>query len=174
MITSLSQINRSFFCGFFVPVILLIGCKAKPEPRVFETEAYEIAGLEIGMSEADVIEKMGKPNQIENIFLGGDYARFIYQGLTVDMLATGPKLDSPKVVSGLSSHTHLHCFNATICPGDTLRSVKVKMGEAEISPATTDKLARLYYPFPELETCWLWVFTEDMKVSTEVNIACQP
>ena len=170
----LNKINRSLGCGFLLGAALLASCQAKPELLIDTAERYEISGLEIGQTEEYLRVRMGAPNKVETLFSSGDYPTFVYSGLTVDMQVNGPNLDSPKVITGISSDSPKNCFNNTICPGDTLESVKAKLGDTEILPAENDKSARLYYLLPILETCWLWIFTEDSETSSEVSIACQP
>lgn len=168
----LNKINRGLGCGFLLGVTLLASCQAKPEYHIDTTERYEISGLEIGQSEEELRARMDEPSKIETVFW--DYPTFVYSGLTVDLQINGSYADSPKLISGIRSDSPNNCFNKTVCPGDSLDSVKAKLGDAEILPAENDKAARLYYRLPNLETCWLWVFTEDFKVSSEVYIACQP
>lgn len=143
-------------------------------PNLLETEVYNISGLEIGKPEAEVLLLMGQPSKAMNVTLAGDYVDYIYEGLTVSLFANGMNLDSPKVVSSIYASDKEHCFNAVVCPGDSLESIKAKLGNSEILPAQNQKSARLYYLLPNLETCWLWIFTEDFKISSEVSIACQP
>jgi len=174
LISVLNKINRGLGYGFFVSLFLLGGCQETLQSPVFETDVSNISGLQIGMSETKTIALMGKPDQIENVFSGGDYAIFSYSGLTIDMSASDLTLDSPKVVSGIRSQSPEYCFKQEVCPGDTLESIMEKMGETEILSPQDEKELRLLYLLPDLETCWLWVFTEDNKVSSGISIACQP
>jgi len=139
-----------------------------------ETKTSEIAGLQVGMSEVELIERIGKPNKIENVFPGGDYHILSYPGLTIDMMASEMRLDSPKVVTGIQSYSSDYCFSQEICPHDSLASIMIKLGETKILPTQHGKPARLNYMLADLETCWLEVWTENLKTSTHVYVACQP
>jgi len=138
-----------------------------------ETNPSEIAGLQIGMYELELIERIGKPSKVENVFPGGDYHILSYPGLIIEMSASGMRLDSSKVVTGIQSYSSDYCFNQEICPHDTLASIMSKLGETEILPAQHGKPARLNYMLADLETCWLEVWTENLKTSTHVYVACQ-
>jgi hypothetical protein len=173
-VQSLNKLNRGLGCGFLLAVNLLMSCTAEKSPNPLNSEAYNVSGLEIGMPEAEVLVLMGQPRKTENITLAGDYSEYVYDKLTVSLFANGPRLDSPRAVSSIYSRSKAHCFNAVICPGDTLESVKDILGEQELLPKEADKPARLFYLLPKLETCWLGIFTEDLENSSEISIACQP
>lgn len=174
LVLFLNKFNRGLGCGFFVSLFLLSGCIETSKLAVPETKPSEIAGLQIGMSEDELIERIGKPSKIENVFPGGDYHILSYPGLTIEMSASGMRLDSPKVVTGIQSYSSDYCFSQDICPSDTLKSIMAKMSETEIHLAQNDKPALLNYMLSDLETCWLEVWTENLKTSTHIYIACQP
>ena len=173
-VISLNKLNRGLGCGFLLGTTLFAACTNTPESLIASAKIYEISGLEIGLSEAELRKHMGPPNEVETVFSGGDYAIFKYSGLQIDMQASGPNLDSPKVITGITSQSPGLCFNKSICPGDTLESVIVGLGETKLSSAEHVKSARLEYILPRLEVCWLWVGTKDQMTVSELGIACQP
>jgi len=166
--------NRGLFRGFFMPLALLASCQMAPENLLLNADEYDIAGVKVGMSEAEVIKILGKPDNIVTIFSGGDHVDFVYGELTVSMSARGANLDSPKLVSNIWSKNSSHCFNSVICPGDSLKAIMAQLGETKITEADNGKADKVFYLLPNLETCWLWVLTKDYEISSEITIACQP
>ena len=166
--------DRGLFRGFFVTAILLAACQAAPETSILKSNIIEISGLQIGMSETELINELGEPNKIVSPKLPFQHTTYFYSGLTIDFMQSGPEVDSPIVVSELSSTSSDHCLNQIVCPGDSLKSISDILGETNLVPANHGKPARLEYILPKLEGCWVWVFTEDMKTASEIRIACQP
>ncbi len=152
--------------------LILVSCGDTAPAEIQETDPNEIAGVYIGMSEADVLKLLDEPETRNNT--SKDTVSFIYSGLTVSLIAGGTSLDSPKVVWGIQASTPDHCFRQDICPGDTLAEIRKALGPAEIEAQTKDKPKRLFYLLPELETCWLWVYTQDSLTASDVRLACQP
>ena len=165
--------NRSLACGFFMAVsLMLTGCGKTAPADVQETDPNEIAGVYLGMSEADVVAHLGEPDFRSDILQ--DRVEFSYQGLSVSLIASGPSLDSSKAVMGVRASSSEHCFRRDICPDDTLAEIRKTLGPADIEAQTKDKPKRLFYPLPELETCWLWIYTHDSLTASDVRLACQP
>jgi len=118
-----------------------------------------------------VVAYLGEPDTRE---VTPEFTGFDYPGLSVSFRQGGLRDDSPRVVDGLWTNSPQHCFRGNICPSDTLVDIRKVLGPADIEDQTEDKPKRLFYPLPELEACWLWVFTEDSLTATKIRLACQP
>ena len=132
-----------------------------------------ISGVNLGMSENDVLELLGGPNAREDNALG-DYAALEYEGLSIALRASGSRLDSPKVVDGIWATSPEHCYDEIICPGVNVNRIMERLGAVTIQPATADKPQRLFYLLPDAEACWLWVYTDDGLIANQVRLVCQP
>ena len=165
--------NRSLVCGFFLAGIMaLAGCSDEAPRESQSVVSNEISGIYIGMPEADMLANLGEPVQRDIIFK--DLHDIQYEGLRITLRVNGPSLDGPKFVDGIWTSSPEHCFRGVICPGDKLDVIRKTLGPADINLATKDKPKRLNYLLPELETCWLWIYTQDELTASDVRIACQP
>ena len=164
--------NRGLARGFFMSAfsVAVVACQTAPDVN---PPKPQISGLYIGMPEADLIDKFGEGTKT-NTFLAGDYADMSYDGLSVSLMASGPSVDSPKVVSGIWAKDSKHCYADIVCPTMDLASIQGILGPAEIEPATRDKPERVTYPIRELETCWLWIYLNEDRTASDVRLACQP
>jgi len=152
--------------------LMLTGCGKTAPANIQDADSYEISGVYLGMSEADVAAHMGVQDVRNDILQ--DRVDFSYPGLSVSLIASGPSLYSSKVVVGVRASSSAHCFRRDICPSETLAEIRKTLGPADIEAQTKDKPKRLFYPLPEIEACWVWVFTEDNETASEISLACQP
>lgn len=162
---------RDYVRGFFVfAFISFSSCLSAANP----VQSHDVSGIYIGMPAIDVLHTLGPPETAQYIFPLKDHIDYVYPSLTVTLGANGPRIDSPKIVTNIESTTDLHCFQKTVCPGDSLSAIQTIMGDTHVEPPNYGRPARLLYPFPELETCWLEVFTYDKQKASGIMIACQP
>ena len=152
--------------------VLLTACSPAQTPDAPQPKTYAISGAEMGTLEEDVYKILGKPDSYEVNTLT-DWAFAHYDGLSIAFRAGGMRLVSPKVVDGFTATSPNHCLNKDICPRATLRTVRERLGPAEIEPAK-DGSKELYYILEGLEACWLNIYTEDEKTVSKVRLACQP
>ncbi len=166
--------NRSFVCGFFMSASLaLIGCSDHQPIAIESADLHEISGIHIGMSEADILKLLGEPDSRNSP--ANDYSSYIYPGLTVSLIASGVRLDSPKVVWGVWARSQEHCLGRGICPNDSLVSVRAVLGApTRIKSGGRHYSSILIYVIPELEACWIEIFTKDDIIASDVRLTCQP
>ena len=152
--------------GFFVACAALAACSSEPSVNL---EDPKLIGIRWGMSEQDVLERLGTPTRVETdlgVEVGYGYGdRYVGFALDPERVAS---------VSNVVTTRPGDCFAGGLCIGDTLDVARAALGPAELFPAAPDKPALLNYLAPEHEACWLWIMTEDGATISELRMACQP
>ena len=150
-----------------------LGCSDLQPAELECLNSIEISGIYIGMPDVDVLRHLDEPesrNKIEEKF-----DSFIYPGLTVSLTASDDFPDGPKVVWGVWARSPEHCLRRTICPNSTLLSIRKSLGEPnEIQSGGRHYSQVLVFHLPDLDPCWIEIFTEDRQTASDVRISCQP
>ena len=145
---------------------LLIGC-ANPTPPIEQTfQQNHISGVYIGMPEQDLKDHLGPPESVDETSVD-ETTVLTFSGLDVSLMAGGLQLDSPKVVTGISTTSPTSCFRDDICPGDRLRKFKKMLGQVD-APKEDH---RLLYQLSS-DGCMLSVKTQDLRTTDEIYIYC--
>ena len=173
LLSKLISKNRGLVCGFFMAAgLMLVGCVDSQSAETKESNLYQISGIYLGMSETDVVSKLGEPQLREET---PEFTAYIYEGLIVSFRDSGLQLNSPRVVSDISAESSQYCLLGDVCPGDMLDSISTALGVPdEVQPAIGNQSKRLYYPMLDVQSCWLRINTNDNLTASSINIDCLP
>ncbi len=152
--------------GFFLACAALAACSSEPSVNLDDPE---LIGIRWNMSQQEVLDRLGTPTRVKTdlgVETGYGYGnRYVGFALDLERVAT---------VSEIITTRPGDCFAGGLCIGDTLDAVRAALGPAELTPSSDGRPARLLYPAPAHETCWLWIMTDDDATISELRMACQP
>ena len=119
-----------------------------------------LAGVELGDTEAQVIDKLGVPtSRVEE-------ADFLHLHLNYVTVKVSFAFEE---VAGLFSDNPKGCTPSGLCPGDSLKRMRAVYGAPEISERETGTLFEYYSDCP----CWLQIKPAGNKIGA-ITVACQP
>ena len=145
---------------------LLSGCSGHKPPIEKTFQQNHIAGVFIGMPEQKLKDHLGPPEKVDETSID-ETAVLTFSGLGVSLMADGLQLDSPKVVTGISTTSPSSCFRDVICPGQRLEKIKDMLGPVTKSNPDQTLLYQL-----SSDGCMLSIETQDSRTANEIYIYC--
>ncbi|MEL7067127.1 MAG: hypothetical protein AAGN15_00580 [Cyanobacteria bacterium J06581_3] len=133
---------------------------------------FAINGMSIGMTQAEVIEQLGEPDDIGMDRRPGDTLLYS-DGMKVYL---GDDFVTGAVATGTD-----FCTPSGICPGDSLESIFNRLGTTVIAPDDGSGRYAAYRPAAEdnVVFCWLEIHIDEnhpsgVDTAKDVALACQP
>lgn len=145
---------------FLAAWLTIFAAVSGTQPREVPQSELSLAGVAIGDTEAQVVEKLGAaPFRTEE-------ADFLHLHLNYESVTVSFGFEE---VAGLYSDNPKGCTPAGLCPGDSLKRMRSVYGTPEVAKRETGTFFEYYSDCP----CWLKIKPTGNKIES-ITVACQP